>query len=222
MSLLWTRAMPWYDERLEPHEYEYDVRDVDEPNRQRGQRFKQRVMDHHGVDDATAQRAIEHVVKGQDNGVIWADPSEYGFASARRAFDNYPSHLISKLMDPDTWKGREPQEVDLTEPIHASQDFIRHKSVAHNLFHPGKKQPAYQDDAVGDPDYDPDQDQEEDDGYGEESSEGVDHGQVYFMRRHNGRMEVVDGHHRVATNLLLGKRSMPGMVIHEHEISGGR
>lgn len=217
MSLLWTQAMPWWNnEREFEHEGddEYPLRDPSETLRERGQRYKTQVMSNHGVDGPTAQRAIQHVVKHLDEGHVWKDPTEYGFASSNRGDSHWPMDVQQRLMDPHTWKGRQPQEVDLTEPIHASQDFLRPSSVAHNLFHPGKRQPEYEDDAVGDPDYDPDDTREDEDPSDDHSL----HSQVYFMRRNNGRMDVVDGHHRVATNLLLGKKSMPGIVIHENEI----
>lgn len=223
VSLLWTQAapktaMPWWNGERE-FEYEgddeYPLRDPSEPLRERGQRYKQHVMDNHGVDGPTAQKAIQHVVRHLDEDHIWKDPTEYGFASSSRAHDHWPMDVQMRLMDPHTWKGRKPQEVDLTEPIHASQDFVRPSSVAHNLFHPGKRQPDYDEDAVGDPDYDPDLAREDD--VPESEDHGL-HSQVYFMRRNNGRMDVVDGHHRVATNLLLGKKKMQGVVIHENEI----
>lgn len=224
MSLLWTEAshhkisMPWWNnEREFEHEGddEYPLRDPSESLRDRGQRYKQRVMENHGVGASVAQGAIQHVVKHLEDDSASKDPTEYGFASSSRAHDHWGPEMGMRLMDPHTWKGRVPQQVDLTEPIHASQDFVRPSSVAHNLFHPGKKQPEAEDEAVGDPDYDPDDTREED-----ESDHGGEdhHSQVYFMRRNSGRMEVVDGHHRVATNLLLGKKKMQGVVIHENEI----
>jgi hypothetical protein len=218
MSLLWTRAMAWWNEGYEPEDYEHDVRDVDEPNRSRGARFQRKVMQNHGVDAPTAQRAIQHVVGHFEGDHTMTDPTEYGFASSSRAHTHYPVSIAAKLMDPKTWEGRQEQDVDLTEPIHASQDFIRPASVAHNLFHPGKKQPDYDHEAVGDPDYDPDDYRDSDDDYREDDEPEADHSKVYFMRRNSGRMEVADGHHRVATNLLLGKKSMPGIVIHEREL----
>lgn len=214
MSLLWVTAMPWWNGE-EEHEYEEGLRDPEEPLKSRGQRYKARVMHNHEVDGPTAQHAIQHVVRHLMDDAIYKDPTEYGFASSSRALDHWPVDVQQRLMDAHTWKGRQPQEVDLTEPIHASQEFIRPDSVAHNLFHPGKRQPDYDDEAVGDPDYDPDDYRDEPEGEPQDHSV---HSQVYFMRRNNGRMDVVDGHHRVATNLLLGKKSMPGIVIHENEI----
>lgn len=221
MSLLWVTAMPWWNGE-EPHEYEEGLRDPEEPLLSRGQRYKAQVMHNHGVDGPTAQHAIQHVVRHLMDDAIYKDPTEYGFASSGRSMDHWDPDVAHRLMDPHTWKGRKPQQVDLTEPIHASQEFIRPPSVAHNLFHPGKRQPSFDDEAVGDPDYDPDEHRYEDDGDYEDPDhqreQNAIHSQVYFMRRNNGRMEVVDGHHRVATNLLLGKESMPGVVIHENEI----
>lgn len=227
MSLLWTEAshhkvsMPWWN-KDEPGEYEEHLRDPEESLRDRGQRYKQQVMDGHGVGASTAQRAIQHVVKHLDTDAAHTDPVKYGFASSGWGPRVLPDHIMYTVADPATWKGVKEQDVDLTEPIHATQDFVRHHSIAHNLFHPGKKQPDYEDEAVGDPDYDPDRYRDDDESHGSvlPPEERADHSKVYFLRRNNGKMHVVDGHHRVATNLLLGKKSMRGMVIHEHEIPG--
>lgn len=230
MALLWSQAasheaMSWWNNERD-HEYEgddeYPLRDPSETLKQRGQRYKQQVVEKHGVHPDVAQKAIQHVVGHLQGDSPWRDPTEYGFASSRRVDTAFPPHVEARLIDPHTWKDKKPQEVDLTEPIHASQEFVRPSSVAHNLFHPGQKQPQHTDEAVGDPDYDP-RDDDYDDGEGEpEDSGGHDHSRAYFLRRTNGEMHVVDGHHRVGTNLLLGKKSMTGVVLNESEIPGRR
>lgn len=224
MSLLWSRAMllkeaAWWNGE-EEYEYEsdpdYPLRDPYETMKQRGQRYKQQVVENHGVHPDIAQKAIQHVVKHLQSDTVYADPTEYGFASSRAVHLAFPAHVEHRLIDPNTWKDKKPEEVDLTEPIHASQEFIRPQSVSHNLFHPGQRQPAHEDRAVGDPDYNP---ADYSDGEEEpEDSSGHDYSRAYFLRRTNGEMHVVDGHHRVGTNLLLGKKSMTGVVLNESEI----
>jgi hypothetical protein len=135
---------------------------------------------------------------------------------------HYEPKVTQTLMDPETWKGRPVQQVSLSQPLHATQNFIRPHSIAHNLFHPGKKEPDTEDQAVGDPDHDPDWSRDEEEWHeegGETPEQRELHKNVFFMKRHNGRMEVVDGHHRVATDMLLGKKTTPGIVIHERDLA---
>jgi hypothetical protein len=222
VSLLWKSAAWWNTDPDDVDEYEEGLRDPEETGKERGQRYVSHVVDRHNVSRTQAQTALRHVMRHHDSDAISQSPMDYGFASAGNQMGHYSPAMTRKLMDPKTWEGRPVQQVPLDQPLHASQNFIRPKSIAHNLFHPGKRQPDYQDEAVGDPDHDPDWDRDE-----EESSEGESpqerelHKNVFFMKRKSGRMEVVDGHHRVATDMLLGKSHTPGIVIHEHELNQG-
>lgn len=225
MTLLWFQAtehtaMPWWNNERE-HEYEgddeYPLRDPEESLRQRGQRYKQQVMDNHGVTGPVAQKAIQHVVKKLKDNTVWDNPSRYGFTTTT----NKPlSHLVSldastRIHQASTWRDVPVQHVPLDrENIHATQDFVRPSSIAHNLFHPGKHQ-TWDDEAVGDPDYDPadDHDNSEDD---HEDNQHTSHPR--FVKMNDGRMMTLDGHHRVATDLLLGKTHTQGRVVHERDL----
>jgi hypothetical protein len=219
MSLLWKSSMSWWDERDEPEDYEHDIRDVDEPNKQRGQRYLQKVLDNHGGQPQRAKKAIQHVVKRLDGDGIWGHPTEYGFDSVSR---KRPHDLIKdpdaggRIYRPDVWEHRPVQAVPLDQGnMHATQDFIKHVSVAHNLFHAGKKQPY--DGVIGDPDYDPIQDEpDHDDDDAEPDYQHLKHPR--FLKTGDGKMYTLDGHHRVATDLLLGKRTTYGRVVHEDEL----
>lgn len=228
MSLLWRTAAWWNNDR--DYEYEgddeYPLRDPNEHPKDRGQRYVSQIVDRHNVTRGAAEKALKHVLQHHDHSTIFKSPEDYGFASSANQMSHYSGDMIEKLMDPATWQGRKVQQVALHQPLHATQNFIRPKSIAHNLFHPGKKQPEYEEGAVGDPDVDPNDMQSDEDEWYEEGGETPEqrelHKNVFFMKRHNGRMEVVDGHHRVAADMLLGKSHTPGIVIHERELEGGR
>lgn len=216
MSLLWTQAMPWWNNEVE-HEYEEDLRAPEESLRDRGKRYRQQVVDKHGVAPEIAQKAIQRVVKGLSQDETWGDPTHYGFASSTR---QPLSHLVdpdkaSKLYRPDTWNHLPVQSVSLRdEPIHASQDFVRHRGIAHNLFHPGKQAPL--DEEQGDPDYDPAWDHDDSAWESEDEHEHTKYPR--FLRMNSGKMYAVDGHHRIATDLLLGKPHTYGRVVHEKDL----
>lgn len=222
MSLLWTQAMPWWNKDLD-YEYEsdedYPIRDPEETLQERGARYRQQVVDNHGVAPEDAQRAIQHVVGHLDGGHRWKAPTDYGFASNGDQRSHYSMHMTAKLMDPSTWEGKPVQDISTDEPIHASQNFIRPQSIAHNLFHKGQKE-TWDDNAVGDPDYNPehyDDGDEEDEGDSTPEERAL-HDHARFVRRRNGRLEVADGHHRVGTDLLLGKPHTRGVIVHEDEL----
>ena len=222
MSLLWRTAVWWNADPDDLHEYEEGLRDPEERPKDRGQRYVSQVVDRHNVSRGAAEKAIKHVLQHHDHSTVFKSPTEYGFASVSNQDSHYSYEMTNKLLDPETWRGRKVQQVALHQPIHATQNFIRPSSVAHNLFHPGKKQPDCTEHAIGDPDYDPSWDQSDEDEWHEEGGETPEqrelHKNVFFMKRNNGRMEVVDGHHRVATDMLLGKSHTPGIVIHEREL----
>lgn len=222
MSLLWRTAVWWSGDPDDEYEYEEGLRDPEEHPKERGQRYVSQVVDRHNVTRGAAEKAIKHVIGHHADDSVFRSPAEYGFASVGNQANHYSPQMQAKLMDPATWRGRKVEQVSLNQPIHATQDFIRPGSIAHNLFHPGKRE-SEQDEAVGDPDYDPDWDADsraEMDDMSESTPEERElHKNTYFMRRNNGKLEVVDGHHRVATDMLLGKSHTPGIVIHEREIN---
>lgn len=225
MSLLWTTAAWWTTNPDHMSGYEEDLRDPAESGKDRGQRYVSQIVDRHGVSRGQAEKAIKHVIGHHEDNSVFRSPTEYGFASESDQETHYSPEQQDTLMDPGTWKGRPVQQVALHQPLHATQNFIRPKSVAHNLFHPGKKEPEAEEAATGDPDHDPDwsRDEEEDHVEGGETPEQRElHKNVFFMKRNNGRLEVVDGHHRVAADMLLGKSHTPGIVIHERELEGGK
>jgi hypothetical protein len=134
--------------------------------------------------------------------------------------------MAKRLQDPETWRGRPVEQVP-TDEIHASQHFIRPSSVAHNLFWPGHRQPM-SDEETGDPDAEPEPEPEdvtEDDEYHqhdrspqESADERELHRNAKFLERHDGRIECVDGHHRAAADMILGKTTTPGQLIHERDL----
>lgn len=227
MSLLWSQSMAWWNDERE-HEYEgddeYPLRDPEESLKDRGQRYVQQIVDQHGVHPEKAKVALRKVIKHHDEGHLYVSPTDYGFASQADQRDHYSHEMSAKLMDPKSWEGKKPTQVSLKQPIHATQNFIRPQSIAHNLFHPGQKQ-VWEEDAIGDPDYSP-SDNPPDDDYedyedGPSPEEQALHGHARFLKRNNGKLELADGHHRVAADIALGKTHTNGVVIHEHELGQG-
>jgi hypothetical protein len=220
MAAWWTLDPDEYHEYENMHDPEYRLRDPHENVLARRNRYIKHISDAHGVDDKAATNALKHVFN-QGLGGGFGDPKDYGFASSANQMTHYPHSMRKKLMDPKTWAGKQAEDIPLHQEIHASQNFIRPDSVAHNLFHPGKRQ-ASEDRAVGDPDYDPSWDEDahhEEDGESESTpEERALHGTARFMRRNNGSLEVVDGHHRVASDMLLGKPHTRGVVLHERDL----
>lgn len=228
MSLLWVTAMPWWNGEAEEHEE--DLRPEGETLKQRGQRYKQMVVDNHGVRPEVAQKAVKRVIKHLDGDSIWRDPTEYGFARPRATI---PAQLLDtpegaqKIYRSEIWNAKKVESVPLDqEPIHATQTHVKHTSVAHNLFHPGKKQPS-EEVHQGDPDYNPAHDVDDDGDWGltperkqrvMQELEATKHPR--FLKTNDGSLHLIDGHHRVATDMLLGKRQTYGRVVHQSELEG--
>ncbi|MFF7198176.1 hypothetical protein ACFZAM_31270 [Streptomyces sp. NPDC008079] len=221
--MLTSIAAWWSRDRDFEHEGddEYPLRDPHESMAQRRSRYISHVADAHHVDEKAATGALRHIVGHISSGSLFTSPTDHGFASDSDQAHHYSLSMSRKLMDPKTWEGRKPENIDLRQPLHATQNFIRPDSVAHNLFHPGSHEPTERS-AVGDPDYKPswDDDSREESESGSESTpeEKALHNTARFMRRHNGRLEVVDGHHRVAADMLLGKTHTRGVMIHERDL----
>lgn len=218
MAAWWTTDPDEYHEYENMHDPDYRLRDPNETPIARRNRFIKHISDAHGVDEKAATGALKHVITRGLGG--FDDPTSYGFASSANQMTHYSHSTRQKLMDPKTWAGKQEEDIPLHQEIHASQNFIRPDSVAHNLFHPGKREP--QDEAVGDPDYDPSWDEnlhhDEDEASSETPEQRALHGTARFMRRTNGSLEVVDGHHRVAADMLLGKSHTRGVVLHERDL----
>lgn len=210
--------MPWYTRDL-PAPYELGLRDPRETLEQREQRLTRRVSERHGVTLEVAARALRRVIAGLRSGVAGFDATEYGFASAAdrsSALLDSPAGM-AKLLAAETWSCRPLEEVDLAEPLHSIQRHIRHGLVAHNLFHPEKK-PALRDEVVGDPDYDPLRDLEAVESTWPESRDYDFLRHSCFLRTRHGHVMVVDGHHRVATGLLLSKTFILGRILHQTDL----
>jgi hypothetical protein len=216
------RTAAWYDdEHDQEHEQgEYSVRPAGEKIKARRNRYTSQVVDRHNVPRKAAFEAMMHVTRHLEGGSAGQNPTDYGFASATRfSRDHYDHEMTKKLMDPETWRHRPVEQVP-TDEIHATQHFINPSSVAHNLFWPGHRQPV-SDKETGDPDIEPEaepHDIEDDDEYSS-SDERELHRNAKFMTRHDGRIECVDGHHRAGADIILGKKTTPGQMIHERDLS---
>jgi hypothetical protein len=236
VSLLWKdaadyqRTAAWWNEQ---HDFEHERGDEHYPPlrtdklKARRNRYVSQIVDRHNVPRKAAFEAMQHVAGHLDSDYATIHPSDYGFASApRRNRDHYSPEMTKRLQDPETWRHRPVEQVP-TDEIHATQDFIRPSSVAHNLFWPGHRQPV-SDDETGDPDVEPEPEEHDiTDDYEYHSSdrspqESADqrelHRHAKFVERHDGRIELADGHHRVAADMLLGKTTTPGHLIHEREL----
>lgn len=234
MSLLWMDAAQhqiaaawWNEEKDREYEQDPDYPLRTDKLKARRNRYVSQIVDRHNVPRKAAFEAMMHVAGHLEDDSVYRHPSDYGFASApSRNREHYGTEMTKRLQDPATWRGR-PVEQVRTDEIHATQDFIRPSSVAHNLFWPGHRQPV-SDDETGDPDLEPEaepHDVTEDDEYhqhdrspGTSAEQRELHRHAKFVERHDGRIELADGHHRVAADMLLGKATTPGHLIHEREL----
>lgn len=233
MALLWADAAAhqleaawWNAQREFEHEGddEYPLRDPGESMSARRQRYVSHVVDQHNIPRSAARAALAHVTGHLKQNATYAHPSDYGFASAPGRTDDFEwgaGHL-SKIMNPETWRHRPVTQVPTGE-IHASQNFIRPASVAHNMFYPGRKEPEGEEHAVGDPDADPadygsDEEREHDPLAKVVSDEDVLHGTAKFFQHRDGRMTCIDGHHRAGADMIMGKKTTPGQVLTEREL----
>jgi hypothetical protein len=234
VSLLWRDAAEhqiaaawWNEHRDMEHEgdEEYPLRT--DKLKARRNRYVSQIVDRHNVSRKAAFGAMMHVADHLDSDYATHHPSDYGFASAPRfGRDHYSHEMTKRLQDPETWRHRPVEQIP-TDEIHATQSFIRPSSVAHNLFWPGHRQPI-SDDETGDPDVEPepephdvteDYEYHSSDRSPQESADQRElHRHAKFVERHDGRIELADGHHRVAADMLLGKPTTPGQIIHEREL----
>jgi hypothetical protein len=190
-----------------------------EDARARQHRYVQQVARGHDVSPEAAHAAITHVAGDLANeSQVFASARDYGFRKGvEKGFLTEP--LIAHLMKPETWKGLKPTDVP-TDRIRPSQNWLRPPSIAHNLFHQGKRE-ATNEDEIGHPDVDPDDyrdDYRDEETYGEEHPKDDLGGHARFIQRTNGEYLLADGHHRAGTDMLLGKPTTRGVVIHEDDI----
>lgn len=227
MSLLWKDAAEhqltagWWNEQhdLEHEQGDFPVRDPAEKLKARRNRYVSQIVDRHNVPRKNAFEAMMHVAGHLEGNTSTEHPSEYGFASAPGfSRDHYSHEMTRRLQDPATWRDRPVEQVP-TDEIHATQSFIRPSSVAHNLFWPGHRQ-SWSDEETGDPDVEPEAEEHDvsDDPEYSSAEERELHRHAKFVERSNGRIELADGHHRVAADMLLGKATTPGHLITEREL----
>jgi hypothetical protein len=219
VSVLEKDAAWWNEEKDQEHEQDPDYPLRTDKLKTRRNRYVSQIVDRHNVPRKAAYEAMMHVAGHLDSDYASVHPSDYGFASApRRNREHYGPEMTSRLQDPETWRHRQVEQIP-TDEIHATQDFIRPSSVAHNLFWPGHRQPI-SDDETGDPDVEPEPEEPDihDDYEYNSADERELHRHAKFVERHDGRIELADGHHRVAADMLLGKKTTPGQIIHEREL----
>jgi hypothetical protein len=187
-------------------------------------RHKQQVADAHGVPGfkaGMALRPIYHALSRSQYGQL--SPKDAGFASAPGTDSDGNTEMPwsddHSLNEHENWHHIPVTDVNLKHPIHASQDSVGAKLVAHNLFHPGKlPQTSYAGSQgerdLGSPDIDPDSFPREEraEAVGADESSKVPR----FYRNKQGKTYVADGHHQIAANLLLGKDTMKGRVWDEN------
>lgn len=216
--------MAWHDDDRETDpEQSEDFRDA-RPYHERREDYVDHIADAHDVDRDVADRALEKI-ENHTLGVM-ADVRHFGFGGVRHVESsgegwNYRSKK--------TWARAHVGDVPLGGKVNASQTWVRPMGVAHNLFHSGTQTPISEE-HEGDPDYDPSwdeeshrQDREEREFYSPgEYADDPETDLPRFLRHTDGSYTCLDGHHRVAADLLLGKPSTRGYVIHEKQLAGAR
>jgi hypothetical protein len=213
--------MAWHDDdredESEGHESYRDTR----PYHVRREDYVDHIAFVHGVDRGAADRALEKIENHTQS--LHGDSRNFGFSEY---VDDARSRAGgAEMRTPELWHRAHVAQVPL-KGMKASQSWVRPLGVAHNLFHPGMRAPE-EEGVEGDPDYDPSWDEErhrETDEmmareYGDKPQPKTD--LPRFLRHRDGSYTCLDGHHRVAADLLLGKKSIPGRVIHEKQLAGG-
>lgn len=214
MPNLWVQAVsggPWFEAR--------NRGDISAVNRHRAQ-----VAAAHGVPGFRAGIALRPIYQALGRSTYGGlSPKDAGFASGPKQDewgDVLPWSDEHPLNEHENWHHVPVASVNLKQPIHATQDGVGAKLVAHNLFHPGKLPPVAhpgsegeREHHVGNPDLDPDSFAHE----GRSNAVNADEASKVprFYRDAQGAMHVADGHHQVAAALLLGKPSIEGRVWDE-------
>jgi hypothetical protein len=221
MSLLWKSAMAWHDDDPETDPDGLGEVQGRRPYYKRREDLVDHIADVHDVPRENADRALEKIENHIESGNL-ADSSHFGFsgyASGQARADAGGAEMRT----PELWHRAHVADVPL-KGMKASQSWVRPSGVAHNLFHPGSRAPE-EDGAEGDPDYNPEWDEDRhreiDDmvgsNYGEKPQPKTD--LPRFLKHTDGSYTCLDGHHRVSADLLLGKESIPGRVIHEKQLA---
>ena len=209
MTLLWITGA-WHDTRPgddEWDEYGYGYETMPE----RRERYIRRVQDVHGVDRDTALGAIKAVV-----GHLRDKPVQ-PFASVPSPIRR--RRLPEEVDFKEAWDNAPVEDVDLHQPVHASQHWLKGKMLAHNLFHPGEV-PAEYDERVGHPDEEPNRNPDSEDyEYYTENDNGP-RDLPRLIRQTDGSYVIGDGHHRMATELLLNKHTTKARVLDIRHLSG--
>lgn len=215
MSLLWVRTAAnsgeWYMAR----------NTADMPAMKR---HRQQIADAHGVKDYQAGIALRPVYQSLSRSKIGSiSAKDAGFASEPRrdsdGNDVMPWGDSHDLETHENWHHIPVTNVSLKGPVHATQDGVGARLVAHNLFHPGKvavtEYPGQEGTkGLGDPDVDPDSHdhQERAEAVGADEASKVPR----FYKDKTGRLHVADGHHQVAAALMLKKPHIQGRIWDEN------
>lgn len=208
MSLTWTQAAnqgKWWMSR--------PTGDVNTYNR-----HVQQIMNAHGVSRDQAQIAHGKLSDMLQRGQYGHRPTAFGFASTPRTDaqgfmeTHIPDdHDMKDYEGPTRWGHLDTQKVDLSRGVHSTQQEMDPHVVAHNLFHPGKLMPTEKHN-IGNPDFNPD----EEDAASRAHADGVevnsDRSRFYQPQGASGPTYAADGHHRIAADLLLGKKHADGLV----------
>ena len=212
MSLLWLQAA-WHDAKPGTEEWD-EYGHGHESADQRRERYIRRVQDVHGVDRDTALGAIK-VVAGYARG-----QTIQPFSSIPRQIGRNGRDLPEEVDFKSAWDHAPVHDVDLRKPVHASQNFLHSHYLAHNLFHPGEVPPSHQDE-VGHPDAMSNEDPDDEDyQWHTDDSENGPRDLPRLIRQTDGSHVVVDGHHRMATELLLRKPTTKARVLDVRHLSG--
>lgn len=210
MSLLWIQAA-WSEEK--PGTPAWDEHGHGgETEAERHVRYAHQVAERHGVTASVAHRAIETVTRAfRDESQVPA--TKFGFTSAPGSRSVDPD-LPDAAWDRDSWHRIGVQDVPLHVPIHATQWDVNRTGMEHNLFHPGKLPPSDVE-RMGHPDVDPRKwnDADNREYYTNPDNHDGPSDVARMIRQTDGSHVVVDGHHRVAVDLLLGKPKTRARVL---------
>lgn len=233
MSLLWTQAMSWHnDDRSDEDEELKEFRDT-RPYHERRPGLVDHISFVHDVPRHAADEALSQVEHGLSKRERTGRPSRLGHTTDYGFYQHFPlsdhkPDLHEHLRDARNWKHAEVDHIP-TDEIRSTQSWVRHNGVAHNLFHPGLRTP-YQEGIEGDPDYDPELDEdvwhEDDHNRDELNKENPESAHETnlpkFYRDEHGAHYTLDGHHRVAADLILGKSHIEGRVLSSDRDENGK
>lgn len=239
MSLLWKTAMAWHDDDRSDEDSEHSHRD-ERPYHERRKGYVDHISSVHDIHPDQAENALGAVEDGLNRGQHMGHSTDYGFTQYhdldKRTDHPFPEHVKKAVHNADNWrKGAQVEDVPLHQ-MHATQSWVRHGGVAHNLFHPGQRSP-WEDGVEGDPDYDPEWDEdswhEEDEARKNDKSDphvhydsksdhhGVSHLPRVYRNEH-GEQWAMDGHHRLAAEMALSKPRTKALVLQsEHDDDTG-